>query len=1347
MNVAKTSTASDAPKGNGGGRNFTDAVDDAATTTPQDDASRRGPAHKLRAEARAPSGTAEKPTASRERARMAGEERTSTAGASADDAAPAPGASATDGTASRTTDAGEAKDAGKAETSPPGTTGAGTFGDRIAEAGRDYAAAAATPEGRDRLSAALTGSREADLAPAQRAAVGDFLDGLAANGAEPVDVRGGDVVSTAAIRDGGGIGDALPPGVLGVTARRGDGEPVVVLRNGLSGPALAATAREEAGEALSLRARSAGIDVAAGDAGARLSRALGGETVTRAREPDAFRPAPDDTAFITLGGKRVEGSARSDTELLKHLKVVNANLRLEAGIDSRGPYIDGGLGGEDRVVSTKDLRRITREVEEDGKSVYSKDLTNLSTRNATKVATRDDPVYAAAKALSTTYLSDWNRISGDGKMDSEELIAGIEETRRKIPAPPPAPAPAPAPSPVPGPRPSVPDSTAAQRVAAWNDSRRADSLGALSALASYDRVGSPTSADRARGQAVLARAAGILEQGGFDRNIFDGNKSLRDMTPRQTLAAVYAVAGALSENGTAPAGAFGFLNSVRTTARLERSVVSFVDTAERNPFTAKSINAFTDAHDMRVSSNAGRNIEAVSSLARAMGDYEYLGRVIDRKPGFETPVSQGTLDASKARYEAFLSERIGGRGPSDALARTKQTVSLLLGSPQGGNPIALADAAVKLFNTEPKEFGPDSRRSIVAAAVVDTLKTKKGGPEAASIVAASNPGIIAHGLNQLSRMNQAADGIRIVGDTLFNNAARSYDQIADFFDAVDNANAGDRYVSAGKNATLRRDLLQDGNSPAAAKQNAAVIERMNPRGATEILLRMSSDSRAGHILGYTEARTRGAVLGQVSDAKAQAWLNAKHPLTDVFRADDSRAIDQAERAVREGTKTRAEAARDVFRRIMNAVPGTDDFEARAADIADAAGRSLGWARNYITSTSNVLYDAYSDPAAMARKGADFIANAGSFIPDLVSQIGQQLNAEGDTDIKALASRLEDEFGLDVANIGRFDIGVSSNIQIRLKAAFPGLGPVTPEGQVIISIPLGKVDTNNARINFAGGINSFDLKLRVGGSANLPGPLRASLEGAADFVWKFTSDSKVSKRPRLDAFKISSFGEYSLSGRAGAIGGVFTNAVRAQMAAAGIVEGDTVPYLARASDGFRQADQTIDAYAAAERGAIARQGEARQVALAQARRLFPPGTPDNAPEVQQFVQFYMNRVFIAAGGQPDPTAPPRSRLGEIKDTAGADGILFDLMWLNPNAVPNADGTAKKFDPAAPLGIGGRKPDVLAVGIYPFIQVSANTPTFPYRGQVAVDGLARVILQAGITVGGSIGLSENGRRAVA
>lgn len=275
-------------------------------------------------------------------------------------------------------------------------------------------AMARTPGGRARLVAALTGRKEADLAPSQRRIVNTFLDDVARTGLPNIEVRTVPAVPAAVIA-AKNSGNALPEGILGAMVTDGIGRNVVLLAKGLSGGQLSETAREEVGEVLASRARSAGVVVAAGDAGARLRMAATRETVL-AEDDATFTAQESDTTIVVIDGKATVAQARSGsgTGMTFHeaITILKDNWKKSAAEPGKR-----GLTHGDDVVSFEDLVKID-DGDTDG---------YLSGKGGSKRGKVTAEVEAAVKTLmSGQNRRKWEIYSRDGKMDSRELDNALE---------------------------------------------------------------------------------------------------------------------------------------------------------------------------------------------------------------------------------------------------------------------------------------------------------------------------------------------------------------------------------------------------------------------------------------------------------------------------------------------------------------------------------------------------------------------------------------------------------------------------------------------------------------------------------------------------------------------------------------------------------------------------------------------------------------------------------------------------------------------------------------------------------------------------------------------------------
>ncbi|MGB5865473.1 MAG: hypothetical protein WBG95_14385, partial [Sulfitobacter sp.] len=107
----------------------------------------------------------------------------------------------------------------------------------------------------------------------------------------------------------------LPSGVNGAfvkgTGKGGKDGTVLIDRNLVGKDRIVSVANEEYGEAIAARAKGLGLDVAKGDAGARLATVLGGATLDP--KSSDFTARPSDTANVTLGGVSVTGAAAANS--------------------------------------------------------------------------------------------------------------------------------------------------------------------------------------------------------------------------------------------------------------------------------------------------------------------------------------------------------------------------------------------------------------------------------------------------------------------------------------------------------------------------------------------------------------------------------------------------------------------------------------------------------------------------------------------------------------------------------------------------------------------------------------------------------------------------------------------------------------------------------------------------------------------------------------------------------------------------------------------------------------------------------------------------------------------------
>lgn len=533
--------------------------------------------------------------------------------------------------------------------------------DAVAGAGGTLVALAGTKEGRARLIAALTGMREADLSPAQKKAVGAFLAALSKKGLGGIDARSARSVPAGSIAAGTVEGDALPEGVRGAATRDASGRDVVLLAKDLSGEALEGVAREEVGEVLAARAKAAGVDVAGGDAGARIVRAMAGETVTAKGDASAFAARPGDTATVVVGGEAVEGRAlmriatsispgKYSKEFLDAMREVEKNWNRNGsardyGKDEGGPAFTGrvargGLAGGDGVVSISDIDTVART----GRYPDGKGKPSAKTVDA-------------AKLISQKYRADWRRLSGknqgssgrDDKISAGEMSNVLRIIRsnlvpdKTVPPSPPPPADEPD-DPVADIVVTTPVAplTVNEREKDWDERRTIKSLGALVTSATLERRSG--GAVEARRQRILRKAMSILGNNGFDPKAFESGS----LTPLELLAATHAVAAALQDEPVPPKGSLVFVERIRKRARNNPTVKQFVRRSNSDPFTRTTVGPYTAKTTKGISPKKENNVGDVQRLAIALGDYE-----VRFGGGINTPVAETTLIASRSRYARY----------------------------------------------------------------------------------------------------------------------------------------------------------------------------------------------------------------------------------------------------------------------------------------------------------------------------------------------------------------------------------------------------------------------------------------------------------------------------------------------------------------------------------------------------------------------------------------------------------------------------------------------------------------------------------------------------------------------
>lgn len=155
------------------------------------------------------------------------------------------------------------------------------------------------------LTEALIGGQQAD----ERLAVEileleQIMDRMAQDPGFKPAIRRAPTATAADIKSGKAPATALPPGV---DATYIPSKNVILVREGLTGPALKAAVAEELGEWLGVQAEKGGVQLASGDVGARVVKVQGGEKLSAAD----FEARPSDTAQVRLNGKLVQGRAKA----------------------------------------------------------------------------------------------------------------------------------------------------------------------------------------------------------------------------------------------------------------------------------------------------------------------------------------------------------------------------------------------------------------------------------------------------------------------------------------------------------------------------------------------------------------------------------------------------------------------------------------------------------------------------------------------------------------------------------------------------------------------------------------------------------------------------------------------------------------------------------------------------------------------------------------------------------------------------------------------------------------------------------------------------------------------------
>lgn len=1253
----------------------------------------------------------------------------------------------------------------------------------VAAQGAALAQAAGTKEGRARIVAALTGKREADLSPAQRKAVDAFFTALTKEGLKGIDTRSAPSVPARAIAEGKVEGDALPEGVLGVAAKGASGKDVVLLAKGQSEAKLDRTALEEVGEVLATRARAAGIDVAKGDAGARLVRAMAKETVLAETDPAAFAARKGDTTTVVIDGKAVEGQARAapdpdqqklepyginyDSSYLTILKALRYRWRDIVVGDQR--Y--GGLAGNDSTVSLKDLEKIAKGDSNDETLAF-----NFFTKVPSVNYTPGKDILLAAQLILQRHKSKWQKAGKNnenddnksGKMTLDELNTEIdrvekelkeatreeaervaERARRdaekaqreaeklkeqkdkagRIPKEGPVPTP-----------PPTPPATAEDLYGDWQRSRT-KSLDLLIDLA-LKKNGTLGDIQRSKTRIDVYN---ILRNNGIDPTSLTGGGAGKALNPIMKLAVVYAVMAATGNNSSAVTAAGRFLEKVYQEAASHKIFGAVYSQASRNPFTLKSADVYFSRLPFPPKGVSAAE-RALRDMADSLGDLRYFTDVATPRRPFQAPVTTQTLKEAKARYEAFRKNTGGVNSPEGRIDQGKREAVEAFRE-IGRNPAALAKRALQLINSQEKGLGANQPRAIAAAAVLEALAQVEGGSAAMADLIGSNPDLVAVGLNQLVKVGRAKPVIEKIQNRVIKAKDADFEELATLFNQIDAVNAqsgpGTVFIAKKANTGLMVDLLVPGRGRSAALRNAAILQYVKPPVSGDILMHINDHTRVVDTLSYISPEVKKAIGRNMTPERVAVLSKTPPSPVNIFDEEDLRSIEEyrENRAAKGGSAAQKEnqkkqADRKLIRDFYGVDPSSDDFRRKIKKYAREKGISETQAKQRVLGAVDGLADTLANPLDVRDKVAKAMRNAAirDKVLDIIKSVKEEV-ADGGGLSRAERRGLEREFGIEFEKTFKSASGIGGDLQIRIKNSKTFGLPV--DSQVMLIIPAATANVAGSGVNFA---NGFDFKLRVRFSADaaVPDFPLINAETGVNLTTSFTFRPKQSKFVRADSFEVKSYGELStgfdpfslafavgrgamnLGGLIGIMTGVITREEAAALANRVPLTGRAVRNAADYARTVAQADYIEGVY-----------GTERYDQIADAIREELVVTGD-IPEDLNKAAHEIRKAVIARYRKEGGKLPVSTATGE---TYGG-GVFFKLVWLNPNIVPDGRGNFEEFSTKPWFE---PRPDVIGFGLEGYALESFDITS---RGG---GNKLRAIAIAGLTLyEGLVGISPDGRR---
>lgn len=163
------------------------------------------------------------------------------------------------------------------------------------------------PDGLDVLSISLLGKEFSKLSNADKTAIKELGASILHGG-----LRSVSATLATNLEPGSSIPEDmkdrsfLPNGVNGAFVGAGFGGGQILISDELRSAELSAVLLEEIGEAVASQAQLNGVNVAGGDAGARLVRAIFGEAISPERNPQLYADKPSDSGLVTLNGQTLQ---------------------------------------------------------------------------------------------------------------------------------------------------------------------------------------------------------------------------------------------------------------------------------------------------------------------------------------------------------------------------------------------------------------------------------------------------------------------------------------------------------------------------------------------------------------------------------------------------------------------------------------------------------------------------------------------------------------------------------------------------------------------------------------------------------------------------------------------------------------------------------------------------------------------------------------------------------------------------------------------------------------------------------------------------------------------------------